>query len=361
MPAPNQAAQSAQNANPAGIYDNGTYHSVYNDSARGGTGFWDQYGHWILISSILNSGQRNVTYVYPPGSAQQYPSSEYAPYGVPQRHETKNGIGFFGFLFLLIVLAAIGVGIFFLIKAMTPKPEVNPADEKQTLAASTKPPTNSQQTDSSLPEYWESIKPGSTALLSDEESLNDNIKNGKGPTPQEYVIKSIQTLTEIRDIGKWIAFQLVGAQGPLLLIAKIVDGDMVLRVYYPAPEFPAGSRTSLLNKGVKWLFQPPENETRFELEDLAITTEFTRDADGESVVFVKSDDTYEAELAENPLPSGQEPVKQAFLTEFAATTKTPNPESLVLEICSPTDRSKSFLNLYIGTTIRPKEVQILRA
>ena len=242
-----------------------------------------------------------------------------------------------------------------------PRPEKRPEVDMASQAAQGKPPINSQQTDNSLPEFWESIKPGSTALLSDEESLNDNIQNGKGPTPQEYVIKSIQTLTEVRDIGKWIAFHLDGAQGRLLLLAKIVDADMALRIYYPAPEFPAGTRTSLLAKGVKWLFQPPENDASFLPEDLAITTEFTREEEGASVVYVKYDDTYEAELTEDPKPSGQESVKQSFLTEFAATTKTQNPESLVLEVCSPSDRSKSFLTLYIGTTIRPKEVQILRA
>ena len=259
------------------------------------------------------------------------------------------------------MLAGIGVGIYFLIKAMAPGPEKSYEQEKANPTPEVKPQMNSQQTDNSLPGFWESIKPGSTALLSDEESLSDNIKNGKGPTPQEYVIKSIQTFTEIRDIGKWIAFHLDGAQGRLLLIAKIVDSDMALRLYYPAPEFPAGTRTSLIEKDVKWLFQPPEDETRFAPEDLAITTEFTRDADGESATFVKCDDTYEAELTENPRPAGQEPVKRAFLTEFASTTKILNSESLVLEICSPTDRSKSFLSLYIGTNIRPKEVQVLRA
>ena len=261
----------------------------------------------------------------------------------------------------MLVLAGIGVGIFFLIKAMTHRPGKSSEQETTNPTPEVKPQMSSQQTDSSLPEFWENIKPGSTALLSDEESLTDNIKNGKGPTPQEYAIKSIQTLTEIRDIGKWIAFHLDGAQGRLLLIAKIVDADMALRVYYPAPEFPAGTRTSLIEKDVKWLFQPPKDETRFAPEDLAITTEFTREADGESITFAKCDDTYEVELAENPRPSGQEPVKQAFLTEFASTTKTQNPECLVWEICSPTDRAKSFLSLYIGTTIRPKEVQILRA
>ena len=267
-PASNPAAQPSQTAAPAGLYDNGTYHSVYTDSSRGGTGFWDQYGHWILINSLLNSGNRNVTYVYPPSDTS---SSAY-----PQRQEQKRGLGFFGILFLLLVLAGIGVGIFFLIKAMTHRPGKSSEQETTNPTPEVKPQMSSQQTDSSLPEFWENIKPGSTALLSDEESLTDNIKNGKGPTPQEYAIKSIQTLTEIRDIGKWIAFHLDGAQGRLLLIAKIVDADMALRVYYPAPEFPAGTRTSLIEKDVKWLFQPPEDETRFAPEDLAITTEFTR-------------------------------------------------------------------------------------
>ena len=363
------APQSA----PAGLYNNGSYHNVYNDPVRGGNGFWDNAGQWILISSLMNSGRNNVTYVYPPNAQQPaYGANSYAesprPYTNSQPQHSSGG-GWFWPITIVRLLVALIIGIYFYIEHRADREMEEEMSSRKTTGEklpadyghTRKVYPDQNITDDSLPSFWEQVKPGSTALLSDEESLNDNIKNGKGPVPQEYVIKSVQTIKEVRDIGKWLAFRLEGAQGELLLIAKIVDEEMALRVYYPAPDFPAGSRKSLVDKDCKWLFAPPEDENDFALCDLGITAEFAREADGKSVTYVKRDDTYEATLTEEPHRSGSEAGKEAFITEFGATTKDQNPEALVLEVASPTDRSKSFVSLYIGTNISPKEVQILRA
>jgi len=342
---------------------------VYYDSNRGGNGFWDNYGQWILISSIMNNNNRNVTYVYPNGNNNGYTTQ--APqdlqpgvdkYMQSKQQPSNSGSGFFTFLLVLLVIVVVVAAIYAYYKYMTDKSEKEyepstPSYRKPTPA----PDTTSKTTDDSVVDFWKGVTPGSTVLLSDEESIQDNIKNGNGATPQSYVVKSVQTIKEARGLGQWLAFSLDGTQGELLLVAKITDSDLSLRVYYPSPDIAAGSRKKYIADGNDWLFQAPEDPDNYKPENLLLTAEIVQTTDGETITYVKKDDTYQAEVTESPAKSGSEQVKRALVTEYGATTQTQNPELMVLEVGSKNDESKSFITIYIGVNIRSSEVNALRA
>ncbi len=214
--------------------------------------------------------------------------------------------------------------------------------------------------DKDNPDFWRRMKPKSIVTLSDAQSLQDSMDEGKGPKPRDYVVKEIQSIKESSGLAEWLFFRLEGGSQPLWLMAKIVDRDMDVRIYFEAPGFAPGNRRDVLDAGMDWLFQPPPDRSDFGLNDLAYTTEisFTEES-GKVVPFRRKPqgDLY-GESTYLPKRSGIDKLLTAVV-EYGAVSECDNPELVLIEAGDENSPEGGYIMLFQGCKANLTEVDVL--
>ena len=241
--------------------------------------------------------------------------------------------------------------------------------------------------DKSSASFWRSLKPGDQVVLTDAQSVEDGMAQGKGTGGLHHQIKTITTIPELNGLCEWILFKL-DSDDDLLLFAKIVDEEVDLRVYAPADDLDIGDRQDMIDDDQDWLFDFPEAEDD---EDVPDVTElnFTREVErcfnieGEDtniVFFRKRQGELFGKVDVVPAESGVDN-QMATIVEYATGEDVANTECLLLEIGATGDitvtydeeedeettveteaRSESrggLIEFYIGAPVRPSEVDIL--
>lgn len=221
--------------------------------------------------------------------------------------------------------------------------------------------------DKTSPDFWKSVRPGSTVRLTDELSLKETILG------EEFRVRQIKTIKEVNDLATWIMFDLEnitsGIKGSdLWLVIKIVDHHLDILVYSlsdvvngdradAAEENPwifnehdlsdenCGWLDMNYSHSIRWSFDDDEGNP-FEVEYLS-----KGGRDNEIVQF-------HGRIAYKPTMSGIDD-HVATIVEYTSVTECHAPEVLILEVgCVDNDRG-GIIDLYFGNAINTTEIEIM--
>lgn len=212
------------------------------------------------------------------------------------------------------------------------------------------------------PAYWRAIKPDTTITLTDEQALRESVSG------QNYLVKQVIKIREKSGICEWLLFELEGQEEApdSWLMAKLVDKEVDIRVYFESDDFESGNRDDIIEQDDLWLFQPPEDpEFCLEHNELAYTKhigwDFPGDEEGDDDIHVDYNvkiGELQGDISYDPPQSGQRELL-ATVVEFDTSDETTCPELLVLEIGHPENEEGGLIRLFFGNSIKPTEVDVL--
>lgn len=215
------------------------------------------------------------------------------------------------------------------------------------------------------PTYWRAIKPESTLTLTDDQALRESISG------EEYFVSQVIKICEKDGICEWIFFELAG-QGDTpdaWLMAKLVDQEVDIRVFFESESFNPGNREDMIQQDNMFLFQKPEDPDDFEYDDLAYAkhigwdfsaAEASDDEDGDDIHVdynVKIGEL-QGDVSYDPHQLGETELL-ATVVEFDTSDETTCPELLILEIGHPENDEGGLIRLLFGNRIKPTEVEVL--
>lgn len=218
------------------------------------------------------------------------------------------------------------------------------------------------------PDFWRSIKPQSTITLSDQQTLELAMKEGRGLESRDYVVHSVFTFRDNDRFGEWKLFELVDEEQDLYLLVKIVDDQLDVRVYF-APEedeFDPGNRADMIDDEHYWMFMEPEDPDSFKLEELEFTEEFGwlfddgKGGETEVVYQMKKQGVLFGEGEDLPVKSGDKPLFTA-LVEYRSVEDAENPEALILETGGEESDEGGYITLLFGCPVKTEEIDVLKA
>ncbi len=244
--------------------------------------------------------------------------------------------------------------------------------------------------DKTSPEFWRSINPGDSVVLTDEQSIQESLRRGEGADGLTYLVKSITAIPELNDLCEWRLLHLDDDEDDVRLLIKIVDQEVDLRVIF-AVGFDPGNRQDMIDNEEFWLFNQPDDEENLELSKLTFADEFQWDAPvggpiGDGMVTA----TYRKKVQDffgrgtvSPTESGVGD-QIATVVEYVTEAECDNPEFLILEIGevgailidegydeddelvseeqeSTTDAESQggYIEAFFGASIRTNEVAVL--
>jgi hypothetical protein len=219
--------------------------------------------------------------------------------------------------------------------------------------------------DKYLPETWRNIQPGSTFILTDEQTVCDLLKS-KTPSAAEGVTLKVTEIKKVREqnnLCSWTLFKTEAGQEVRYILIKSVDEALDIRLYFPVSWFQECSRKDLADAGSCFMFAPPANVNNFCPADLEMAAGFDLDFDGKPISFNRKNQTMFAESVDIPDQSG---VGKTFtqVTEYLATTAHSTPELIFFEFGGLDQRGKrlpqgGWLLFLEGYSIKPSDVEIL--
>lgn len=225
--------------------------------------------------------------------------------------------------------------------------------------------------DKASPEFWLKLDKDSVITLSDEEALDEAMEKGEGIKGIDYLITNKKVIRYEDKVIQWVIFEIEGEDEVCWFMVKIVDEELDFRVYYQPEGFEPGSRADLVERGLGWLFEPPEDEDDFvpgELEyarypNVPPVDEEEEDSDEVSYVAKPPGPLYAR--CKNYPGSSSDP---GFITvvEYSSEEDCSDPEMLVLEeggLDEDGDPSPhgGWVTILLGTPLESNEVDVLDA
>lgn len=331
----------------------GQHAPVYRDDSRGGTGFFDGVGKWILLSSVMNnSGFGGNRPYYGGNNGYQAPQT-----GVASSSSSGGGGG--GWIvvlgaLVLIVLVIAGIAVFR--SSMAPRPGQVGGQAITALGedtgANAKPRTALEE--------WTRLQPGTFVTLSDAQAIADSQKRGGGVRGIDYTVETVGVAKDVEGFATWVFATLYDGHQRLMLMIKGDESAMEHRVYFPMEDFRPARREALLARGDHWLFEEPENSQNASPDRLRFAAEIPYAVDGAQAVYVRKDHgERHADYTETPAPGGLGEML-ATIAEYSTSDPAENPELLVLEIASLKARTGE-VTLYLGAPLRNSEVELVKA
>jgi len=337
----------------------GRYSSVYDDQSRGGSGFFNSAGQWILIAALMNSGNRGG---YQPQYAAPAANAAVAEDGSPvaggnaaqaPRRGGGGALTFIGLLFLAVLVIA---GIYLYRMSRAPRPGQKPGSMN---AAFGKTPRSEPAAPRTALDPWLALQPGSFITLSDQQAIEDSQKRGGGVQGIDYTVENVGIATDFDGFATWVLATLYDGHQRLLFMVKGDETHLEQRVYHASEDFRPARREAVMARGDHWLFEKPATSANFDAAKLRYATDIPYSADGTDLHYLRKDHgERHCEYTEKPVVSGFGSLV-ATIAEYATSAPTDNPELLVLEIA--TSKSKTGeVSLYFGALVRASEVEIVR-
>lgn len=229
--------------------------------------------------------------------------------------------------------------------------------------------------DKSSPSFWRSLNPGDQIVLTDAQSIEESMAAGQGATGLHLQIKKVISVKEMNGLCEWILLK-TDAEDERFVLAKIVDEELDLRLYRPAPDFPIGDRVDMLDDGLDFLFEEFDEDTE------PAKMRFTRDLedpDGVTYVRKRFGELY-GTVSVTPEESGVDN-QMATVVEYSTDEDVPDTEALLMEtgvtgnIVIEYDEEEDeetttetevisesrggLIELFVGTPVRTNEVEVL--
>lgn len=229
-----------------------------------------------------------------------------------------------------------------------------------------------QPMDKQTPEYWLTLKPEDVVTLRDPQTLELLAERGEDPgRGMDFVARRVLDVTETNGSMRWLLCEMESGECDLVLVAKIVDGELSLGVYYEPGDFVPGTRQDMLERGCGWLFDVDEEPADQEggaarvrvppggLGAMEYARQMTQElGDGRVVCFrMKRQGPLYGTCSETPKPTGVEEVLAAVV-EYDTRDACDDPELLVLELGD--DEDGGHIRLFEGCGVGLGDVDVLR-
>lgn len=223
--------------------------------------------------------------------------------------------------------------------------------------------------DKDNPEFWREIIPGSTITLTDTQAIDDSVRKGGGVSGTDYMVESVWKIMHKDRFAEWLLFKLDDEEQELWLIAKIVDREVDLAVFFEPDEFRPGNRRDLVEQGDTWLFNEPDNPEDFEYDELEFVNEIIWEVEsGEGEDLREMEVSYRMKgqrvlygyCTHDPIQSGLGRI-MASVIEYRTDADYDNSELMLLELGGEHSREGGLITMLIGCPINFSEVDVLKA
>lgn len=331
---------------------------VAMDQSRGGYGFWDSAGRWILLSSILNNSQSHG--YQPQYAASPDDESPSSSAGARAGSSRGGGGGFLSIVGLLVLAFLIfgGISAFRMAGASRPR-----AGSPAHLAAAlgNKPPPAPEPGQKLSPlESWKRLEPGAFVTLSDQQAIEDSQKRGQGVRGIDYSVEQVGIATDFDGFATWVFAFLNDGHQKLLLMVKGNDAHVEHRVYYATEDFRPAKRENVLVRGDRWLFAASSDGLQPKVSHLQYAAEIPYSIGRHELLYIRKDHgERHCEYTEKPPVPGLGSLV-ATVVEYSTSDSTENPELLILEIATAKNKTGEVA-LYLGCPVRESEVDIVKA
>ncbi|MCW5965591.1 MAG: hypothetical protein KIT83_16255 [Bryobacterales bacterium] len=350
----------------------GQNYDVSYNSRYGGYGYM-RNGTWVAYNvfrdmALLNMLMSQNSYVYGQRARQAEQSEQGTGTGGEPRERSAFGLG--GGSGLVILLMIIGVA------AMIPRNRGgyrpvhgNPPGQGRLIATLPGKPTGGARLNNDFnfysTEFWRSLKPGSTVILKDEQTLQDMISGGEAlATGRDYQVAEVWRVRESRDVAEWQFFRIRSPhdEDATWLMVKSAGDDLSAGVYFEADGFQPGNRRDILNQNHFWVFNEPRDQNSYQLLDLQFASHlyFNMDLEGDvrEVEFTKMGNLefYGKVLADPPVRDGERMV--GTVAEYETMLPVPNSKVVFFEAGLP-GAEGGLIRMLQGADIRMADLEVL--
>ncbi len=359
----------------------GRNYDVTFNPRYGGYGYM-QNGSWVAYSALrditmLSLLMRQNSYVYPQDRST-------TGVGGNDSGETRTQSGFGMGTGILVLLLIVGAW------AMIPKRRGAqryyqggaaprqmggrgwpPTDAPATLQPAT-PRESSMTSDFDLrsARFWRTLRPGSTVILKDEQTLADMIAGGEAiATGRDYNLEEIWRIRESRDIAEWQFFRIRSPhdEDATWLMIKSAGEEISAGVYFEADGFQSGNRENLLQQELYWVFAEPRDAENYKVLDLQFAPHlyFNVDVDGEAkeVEFAKMGNLefHGNATADPPIANASFAESNRMVgtvAEYQTMLPVPNPKVVFFEAGVPNEQG-GLIRMVQGSDISIGDIEVL--
>jgi len=213
--------------------------------------------------------------------------------------------------------------------------------------------------------FWRSLRPGSTIILKDEQTLQDMIDSGEAlATGRDYNVEEVWRIREKRDVAEWQFFRIRSPhdEDATWLLIKSAGDSIGAGVYFEADGFQPGNRQSLLDQELFWVFAEPRDPNNYRLLELTFAPHlyFNVEMDGEprEAEFAKIGglEFHGNALADPPVPNNDQMV--GTIAEYETMLPVPNPKVIFFEAGVPNERG-GLIRMLQGADIPIGDIEAL--
>jgi hypothetical protein len=202
--------------------------------------------------------------------------------------------------------------------------------------------------DLSKSKIWQELKKHDIISVSDTQTLSKLLADGKGVEEIDLVIEDIQVFKAENDI-EYRFFEFSESDPNIVIVTICVDEDAILRAYFVSDDPSPATRSNVLNvQECGWLFEPPDDEDNFIIDELAYRGQFDQaDDTAKSGHVVYNQD--------GAMLTGTLDGDFASLQEWLADDGV-NPRVILLEV----GEADGFMTLYQGYDVGTNDLNVLR-
>lgn len=213
--------------------------------------------------------------------------------------------------------------------------------------------------------FWRNLKPGSTIILKDEQTLEDMIRSGESiSTGRDYLLEEVWRIRESRDVAEWQFFRIRSPhdEDATWLLIKSAGEQLSAGVYFEADGFESGTRRELLDRNQYWVFNEPRNPAEFQLLDLNYASHlyFNLELHGEirEVEFAKLGNMeFHGHVSADP-PQRDMDRMTGTVAEYETMLPVPNPRVAFFEAGLP-HGDGGLIRMLQGAGIRMSDLEVL--
>ncbi|MCC7340322.1 MAG: hypothetical protein IT170_04485 [Bryobacterales bacterium] len=224
--------------------------------------------------------------------------------------------------------------------------------------------------------FWQSLRPGSTIILKDEQTLADMIQSGEAlATGRDYNLEEVWRIKESRGIAEWQFFRIrsLHDEDAVWLMIKSTGSssnageELSAGVYFEADGFAPGNREDLLNRELYWVFAEPPDTSNYKLIDLEFAPQlnFNVEVDGAAreAEFAKIGNLeFQGKATADPSMSNVSFAKSTEMigtvAEYRTAMRVPNPKVIFFETGAPNPKG-GLIRMLQGSDISVGDIEVL--
>lgn len=174
------------------------------------------------------------------------------------------------------------------------------------------------------------VKVGNIIALKDKQTIQDLLEKGSKDGVLNVTVDRVDNYKFNAITWTIIRFK----DSELILVEKIINNNPQHFLYFTPNGLTGGTREDIIKRGDEWLFNPPKNENKYDVNDLTY-----------------ADKIYQDNLEFNIISTFFGEKAMWLLTEWSCAESTDNDRLLALEV-------GDYINFWQGCEITAGEVEV---